>query len=395
MGEPKRSLSQTGGKVRRAGDPASAEILARCLAVDPKAKLPYTHGFHAYPARMHPETAREALAAFPDGPVLDPFVGSGTVALEAVRAGRRFMGGDIVPPAVEIAWARTRVWHPDECRKFETAALALVDRAWDMSERADVTVPAWTLAERPWYDPHTLREIGVLSGMIEAEPETHKRLLRVVLSSIVVKLSKQISDSDVKVDLYHRPRPRGAAFRAFKDRASELTKGLLQLSSDLYKRKVAYVEPEFRLVDARTAVWPKATFGLVLSSPPYAGTYDYTFHQDRRYPIFGSDPMFPRAREMGSRRMQGRGYEVDLRKVLERIVPSLLPGGRIVLQMGDGREGEQDLKVEEVLPRVAAAVGLRVAATASQRRRDWSGGPPRHEHLVLLESAPSGKEARA
>ena len=110
----KRSLGQTGGRCDLAGDPERAKLLAHCLSVDPAAKLPFTHGFHAYPARMHPETARRAIEAFPGGAVLDPFVGSGTTAVEAVRAGRRFIGLDISKVPLEIAWARTRVLRPEQ-----------------------------------------------------------------------------------------------------------------------------------------------------------------------------------------------------------------------------------------------------------------------------------------
>jgi hypothetical protein len=95
MSGRKRSLTHTGGRCRLSGDPALAAPLAHCLAVDPAAPLPFTHGFHAYPARMHPETARRVIATFPGGRIVDPFVGAGTTAVEAVRAGRPFTGFDI------------------------------------------------------------------------------------------------------------------------------------------------------------------------------------------------------------------------------------------------------------------------------------------------------------
>ena len=101
--------SNTGGRCRLSGDPELAAVLAWCFDVDPGAKLPFTHGFHAYPARMHPETARRVIEVFPGGLILDPFVGSGTTALEAVRAGRPFLGSDISKVPLEIAWTRTRV----------------------------------------------------------------------------------------------------------------------------------------------------------------------------------------------------------------------------------------------------------------------------------------------
>src|SRR5579862_9574200 len=204
MNSRKRSLSATGGRARLSGDPALAAILAHCLAVDPDAKLPFTHGFHAYPARMHPETARRVLEAFPGGLVVDPFVGSGTTAVESVRAGRRFIGIDISKVPLEIAWTRTRVGRPEESRRVEASAHRLANRAFqDIQENFDM--PPWARAELEWYDPHTLREIVVLKYLIDGEEPALRRMLTVVLSSVLVKLSRQISDSDVKQDLHHRP----------------------------------------------------------------------------------------------------------------------------------------------------------------------------------------------
>jgi len=374
----KRSLTGTGGRCRLAGDPALAARLARCLDVDPDAKLPFTHGFHAYPARMHPETARRALEAFPSGLVVDPFVGSGTTAVEAVRAGRRFIGIDISKVPLEIAWTRTRVGRPEESRRVEAAAHRVANRAFqDVQE--DFEMPPWTRAELEWYDPHTLREIVVLKYLIDGEEPALRRMLTVVLSSVLVKLSRQISDSDVKHDLYHRPKPRGAAFRWFRDKSSELTKGLLLLGSDLYKRKVAFLEPELRKEDARDAKLPAGSVDLILTSPPYAGVYDYSRHQSRRYPLFDEDPKFAEARELGSRRDASR-YKEDMETVLKNLLGSLSPSGRIVMMIGDG----QQVKADQFLMELAAKVGAKVQAVASQSRRNWHGGQPKQEHLVAI-----------
>jgi hypothetical protein len=378
MSGSKRSLSSSGGRCRLSGDPELAAKLASCLSVDPDAKLPFTHGFHAYPARMHPETARRAIEAFPGGRVLDPFVGSGTTAVEAVRAGRPFLGLDISTVPLEIAWARTRIGLPEQSRKVEGAAHRLAGRAFQEVEH-DFTMPPWARAEREWYDPHTLREICVLKLLIDREEPTLKRLLTVVLSSVLVKLSRQISDSDVKKDLYFRPRPRGAAFRWFSDKSSELTKGLLLLSSDLYKRKVAFLDPELRREDAREARLPAGSVDLIVTSPPYAGVYDYSRHQSRRYPIFDEDPRYAEAHELGSRRDAGR-YREDMEAVLKNLLGALSSQGRILILIGDG----QQVKADSFLTELAAKLGAKVLAIASQSRKDWSGGPPKQEHLVAI-----------
>jgi hypothetical protein len=378
MAGSKRSLSATGGRCRLSGDPELASKLAHCLSVDPDAKLPFTHGFHAYPARMHPETARRIIEAFPGGRIVDPFVGSGTTAVEAVRAGRPFTGFDISKVPLEIAWARTRIGLPEQSRKVEGAAHRLSGRAFQEIENEFTMLP-WTRKEYEWYDPHTLREIYVLKLLIDLEEPTLRRLLTVVLSSVLVKLSRQISDSDVKRDIHHRPRPRGAAFRWFSDKSSDLTRGLLLLSSDLYKRKVQFLEPDLRREDARDAKLPPDGVDLVVTSPPYSGVYDYSRHQARRYPIFDEDPTFAEAHELGSRR-DASLYRQDLETVLKNVLASLTPQGRIVMLIGDG----QQLKADAFITETAAKLGSKVLAMASQSRKDWSGGPPKQEHLIAI-----------
>jgi len=378
MSGGKRSLSHTGGRCRLSGDPALAAKLQQCLAVDPDAKLPFTHGFHAYPARMHPETARRVIEAFPGKLIVDPFVGSGTTAVEAVRAGRPFMGFDISKIPLEIAWARTRIGLPEQSRRVEGAAHRLAGRAFQEIENEFTMLP-WTRKEYEWYDPHTLREIYVLKMLIDLEEPTLRRLLTVVLSAVLVKLSRQISDSDVNKDMQFRPRPRGAAFRWFSDKSSELTRGLLLLSSDLYKRKVAFLEPDLRREDARDAKLPLDAVDLVLTSPPYAGVYDYSRHQARRYPIFDEDPKFAEDHELGSRRDASK-YRQDMEAVLKNLLTSLTPQGRIAMVIGDG----QQVKADAFIPEVTVKLGAKVLAIASQSRKDWSGGPPKQEHLILL-----------
>ena len=374
----KRSLTHTGGRCRLSGDPALAATLAHCLTVDPAATLPFTHGFHAYPARMHPETARRVIAAFPGGRIVDPFVGAGTTAVEAVRAGRPFTGLDISTIPLEIAWTRTRIGRPAQSWQVEGAARRVARRAVQESAPG-APMPPWTRQESAWYDPHTLREIAVLKRLIDGEAPTVRRLLTVILSAVLVKLSHQISESDVKKDLHHRPRPRGAAFRWFRAKSVELTRGLLALSADLSQRHVPFREPDLRREDARAAPLPADGVDLVVTSPPYAGVYDYARHQARRYPLFDEDPTFAEEHELGARR-NARTYRGDMEAVITRLLDSLTPQGRIVLLIGDG----QQVKADAFIAATAAQLGAQVLAMASQARQDWRGGPPKQEHLILL-----------
>ena len=118
---------------------------------------------------------------------------------------------------------------------------------------------------------------------------------------------------------------------------------------------------------------------LVVTSPPYAGTYDYAHQQARRYPLFDEDPQFAEEHELGARRAAST-YRVDMEAVIKRLLDALTPQGRIVMLIGDG----QQVKADALIAATAAQLGAQMLAMASQSRKDWRGGPPKQEHLILL-----------
>ena len=100
----RRSLAQqVGADTTVRGDGPIAETIGHALEIDAQDDgRTLTHGFHAWPARMHPTTARRLVEASPEGGlILDPFMGSGTVAVEALVRRRPFAGRDVNPVALE------------------------------------------------------------------------------------------------------------------------------------------------------------------------------------------------------------------------------------------------------------------------------------------------------
>jgi hypothetical protein len=67
------------------------------------------HEFYRYPARFSPAFAAAAIECFtkPGELVLDPFVGGGTTAIEAMRLGRRCVVADLNPLATFVTAAKT------------------------------------------------------------------------------------------------------------------------------------------------------------------------------------------------------------------------------------------------------------------------------------------------
>jgi len=80
----------------------------------------FTHGLHQYPARMHPEIAKRLITKFTSKKsdlIFDPFMGSGTVLVEAMLHGNNSIGIDLNPFAVLLSTVKTI---PLDAKKLET-----------------------------------------------------------------------------------------------------------------------------------------------------------------------------------------------------------------------------------------------------------------------------------
>ena len=360
--------------MRRAGDEAMSELLAAALVMDGAVERA-THGFHTYPARMHPDAAAAVIAACP-GPVHDPFCGGGTVLVEGLLAGRETTGTDLSPIAVLVSGARTA---PLELvTPMRSAARKITEAA---RLRVDVEVPE--LAER-WFQPHVAQELGRIRDGIEDASEEIKPLLWALLSSIIIKCSFRKSDTQNRRETHHRAP--GTTAILFHKKARELGRWLEALPEG--------PRPAVRLGDARQDT-PAKDCGLVLTSPPYPGVYDYLPMQQLRAAWIGLELGPPSAAEVGSRRsFRAKGRKDALRRWREdtsawigRQARCLAPGGRMVIVVGDGLVG--DRMVDALGPTVEAfnACGLNVVARASADRPDHARESIRIEHMVMAERA--------
>lgn len=405
--EARRALEHVGGETQLSGNPGIAQRLAQAFAVGPELEdevRAHVHGFHSYPARLHPVVARRALEAFAPagGTVLDPFCGSGTVLVEARLRGLRAVGTDVNPLAIRLAKLKVR-GVPERERK------ALVDHARKIeayarrryAEKAKPTI-RYPDEDVALFPPHVLLELdSIRDGIDRIHSQGLREDLELVLSAILTKVSKQRGDTSTQ--LAPRRLAPGFTSRMFVAKAEELVFALEQYERALPEGAPA---PDVHPDDARTlGTIGAGRIDLVLSSPPYAATYDYLEHHDVRLRWLRLKPERFAQLEIGSRRAYARltaprareQWDDELGRTLAAVGRVLTAEGLALFVIADSAVRSMPLRADQVLATLAPKAGLEVVAVASQRRPHFHtrtqnafADGPRREHLVALRRKPVG-----
>ena len=383
-----------GGPVETAGDPEGAQLLKKLFQVDRGLSRALTHGFHSYAGRMHPSMARGAVATFskPGQRVLDPFCGSGTVLVEAMAAGRVAVGSDASPLAILIAKVRSTILGEQARAQLLEVAQQISEEAAERArKRIHPTIPSWAAGEKNRFSPHIALELYGLRELIgKTKEDAAGWALRACLSSLLVKFMQAGPNAAPGAET--RRLGRGVPSRFFAGRVAELCASIESLEKKVPPNTPA---PEICLSDAQKLAHVKSgTVDLIVSSPPYAGVYDYQEQHDVRFQWLG----LPREKfdetQVGAR---GHAWEVKRwRMARERWLGEMYRVCReracVLLVVGDGVVGGQREDAAEATFAAAEALGFSPIAQASQSRpaRDRRlveifAGMPRREHLLLLQ----------
>ena len=413
-------MPRTAGRIHRDGLTSTATVLVAALEAaqkDRETAETLTHPFHTYPARLHPATAKILVefigeGAQPNQPILDPFCGSGTVLVEARANGLRTMGVDLNPLAILIARAKTWTAPPrrrkqlvDAAHTIASSSLAAGKAARRSTATADEPAPrlrkvagfdpnARNRRLASWFAPHVRRELEFLAGQLDALRTDDAELadiLTACLSAILYKVSSRTSDTDATwID---RNVGRGQPSRLFAQRTDLLVAGLDDLA------KVHGPIAELHELDVRklSTVIPDGTAAGIVTSPPYAGTYDYAEHQRLRFDFLGLRHRDLDAGEVGSRRSfeddphEGlRHWHKALAGIVDRIATALAPGRAAAIVIGDSvAKGRALFALDDL--REALTSDVVIEAWASQERpmlgsveRRAFGDRPKAEHVVVL-----------
>ncbi|CCV03311.1 putative RNA methylase [Mesorhizobium metallidurans STM 2683] len=244
---------------------------------------------HPYPAKFIPEIPGTILDRLPVEKglaVLDPFVGSGTTLVECQRRGVRSIGIDLNPIACLISRVKTR-----------PVPANLGDALQDVIRRADkdkaVAIPSIPNLLH-WFSEPVAGALAQLVHSISDSPKQYSDVLKLALSSVLVRVSNQ--ESDTRYAAVSKNVSPDAVYEAFRSACQKLNNALINRDYEL---------PQSTVLERDTlAVEPSdmsEKIGAVITSPPYPNAYEYWLYHKYRMWWLGYDPLWVKDREIGAR----------------------------------------------------------------------------------------------
>ena len=364
-----------------------------------------THDLHPYPAKFIPQIPAHLIAALsdPGDVVFDPFGGSATTAVEAVRMGRRAISIDANPLSSLIGRVKTGFMTPfvradlDQLKaavESYIASPAIKTSSWtkDITAKYSKFVPAIPNIDK-WFSDFVIAELSLLRFLIDETTEglsSDAALLS--LSRIILRVSFQ--DSETRYVASPKNISLGLTLKAFVESLGTITRRLEHAAPSLQK-----ADATFLVGDSRTDVGREigcCSVDLIATSPPYPNATDYHLYHRHRLFWLGFDPRELGHIEIGSHlrhQRNGTGFEEyhdDMLAVIKESYSVLRPGRYAVFVAGDALFKGDIFSTADCIVKLGKKVGFQHVGTIDrpihQTKRSFSAAArrARNEQLVVL-----------
>jgi hypothetical protein len=360
-----------------------------------------THGIFRFFGKFPPPIAKHLISEFSKRGdwVLDPMMGSGTSAVEALDMGRNVVVRDISPLSTLLCRVKTTYI-------AETVSRSAFDRVAKLfvsSKTLILPTPTGLRNAAHWFLPETIVSLGRIRAAIEPESKGQVRdLLLGAFASTVRRVSKATTQQgrlflDVK-------KAKPDAWPTFCDRFDRYSTAVAGLP---HKRNGIQLKIEQMDARSRPNGASLRRFQLAITHPPYFNNYRYSSVNSLELAWLGFAHKEVRAGEIREAFKVGKpekvnDYVKDLAASVDAIASQLEDGGVFALMMGDTiiRESYinvtrqlisaiKNLKTPLKLKRIVLRVPQYTEASwvASQRRTGDKVGVTLNDFILLFKKS--------
>ena len=355
-----------------------------------------THALHPYPAKFPPQLPHAILEKFGvvGQTVLDPFCGSGTTLVEARIMGFNAIGVDVNGLSSLLSKVKSTPLSIEEIELTQTFinSISAVEKRWAI-KRPTIAVKQIEGLDH-WFQYNVAEEITQILNDIECVENCNVRdFMKIVLSSIIVKVSNQ--ESDTRFAAKDKGIENNFVFTQFMSRASEYLNRMIDFSNTVN------TDTTLTLINADSrnlSMLENDSIDIIITSPPYANTYDYYLYHKFRKRWLDIDVKYAQNNEIGSRReysslkKPATQWTTDLKKCFEEMHRLLKPNALAFIVIGDSVIKKELIKINEVIAGFVGEIGFEVCNIISTNLSEHSRmfNPTftqknKQEHLIILK----------
>ncbi len=366
-----------------------------------------THALHPYPAKFIPQIPDHCirLLSTTGEIVMDPFGGSGTTALEAIRLGRRALSIDANPLGTLIGQVKT--CNLDAASAMDLRAIRSSLATWlidlpdpgTLCSEYESYIPNIPNIDK-WFPPTSRGELALIRSRIaNMETTNAQKIALLALSRIVLGASFQ--DSETRYSSKPHDIPLGQTLERFLFALEDVLQNVLRTQATLRYGVCEFLTADSRNL-AQTQCEPESV-DLIVTSPPYGNANDYHLYHRFRLLWLGHDPRELGKIEIGSHLRHQKessgfsAYMTEIEQCMMGIVRVLRPGRYAVLVVGDAVYEKVIYPVAEALSEIADRIGFETVCIverpihSTKRSFVTAGRRATTEKLLVLRKKPPQK----
>ena len=316
------------------------------------------HGIHAFPGNSIPQipSAFIQILSQPGAVVFDPFGGSGTTAIEALKLGREAICSDLLSTSVLAINGKVSAYR--SANISVEANDILRELTWDHACETD-DVGANHEGGDPelssWYHPRTLRQLKFIWFLIEKTSKEIRPVLELLFSDVLFSCASTMR-SKTSSGLVRRHHWGWVADNVKPQNPSEnnaienFRRRLIQIANLVVEHPQESVKVAILRQDAKALALRDSSVDLIVTSPPYVGVIDYARASRLLYMWRNWDLDLERGQETGARYKRGRkslqsDYLAEMRGCWQEISRVLKPGGYCAIVIGESRRYPNTVKI--------------------------------------------------
>ena len=364
-----------------------------------------THALHPYPAKFIPQIPAHCirLLSMPGELVLDPFGGSGTTALEAIRSGRRALSIDANPVGTLIGKVKTCNLDGEAAMDLRAVRSSLTSWLVDLPPTStlctdyETYIPLIPNMDK-WFPPTSRGELALIKSRV-AEMETAKGQMIAHLALSRVILSASFQDSETRYTSKPREIPPTQTLRRYLYVLDETLRNVLMTQPELRYGASEFVTADTQ--DLTQNLRDSNSIDLIVTSPPYGNANDYHLYHRFRLLWLGHDPRDLGKVEIGSHlrhQKESTGFDAylsEMKRCLTGMFRVLRPGRYAVIVVGDAVYDKVVYPAAQALSESASQIGFETVCTVDRpihgTRRSFSAAGRRAttEKILVLRKKPS------